>query len=266
MKWLSATAVFAAVLPSITVFSEPLSKELNSSYRGSGLSASDSSSKNFTQQTKDDSGTTYTITGDVSFTNFTNIPEAKSTRVVEPAPTPPPSPAPDTQSSANSSKQKSESKLSTSIGYESAFTQPQEQLYHSPDDQNVTSFASHVLDGDQGIFDIGKFTDEKPNSLGFSLSSASSPAVTTSTTDASTSTPAPKGGGAFYNDKTGPITFITHAGNPGSLSCTLIRMTGQGGAIYSKGPISFDGLENLTFQDDLSQQAGGALFTDSTLM
>lgn len=88
MKWLSATAVFAAVLPSITVFSEPLSKELNSSYRGSGLSASDSSSKNFTQQTKDDSGTTYTITGDVSFTNFTNIPEAKSTRVVEPAPTP----------------------------------------------------------------------------------------------------------------------------------------------------------------------------------
>ncbi|EPP36920.1 polymorphic outer membrane protein, partial [Chlamydia psittaci 84-8471/1] len=42
-------------------------------------------------------------------------------------------------------------------------------------------------------------------------------------------------------------------------------MTGQGGAIYSKGPISFDGLENLTFQDDLSQQAGGALFTDSTL-
>ncbi|EPJ28275.1 polymorphic outer membrane protein middle domain-containing protein [Chlamydia psittaci] len=265
MKWLSATAVFAAVLPSITVFSEPLSKELNSSYRGSGLSASDSSSKNFTQQTKDDSGTTYTITGDVSFTNFTNIPEAKSTRVVEPAPTPPPSPAPDTQSSANSSKQKSESKLSTSIGYESAFTQPQEQLYHSPDDQNVTSFASHVLDGDQGIFDIGKFTDEKPNSLGFSLSSASSPAVTTSTTDASTSTPVPKGGGAFYNDKTGPITFITHAGNPGSLSCTLIRMTGQGGAIYSKGPISFDGLENLTFQDDLSQQAGGALFTDSTL-
>ncbi|AFS25072.1 polymorphic outer membrane protein middle domain-containing protein [Chlamydia psittaci] len=255
MKWLSATAVFAAVLPSITVFGEPLSKELNSSYRGSGSSASDSLSKNFTQKTQDDIGTTYTITGDVSFTTFTNIPDPKPTRVVEPNPAP--------QSSTGSSKQKSESKRSTATGYESTFTQPQEKWYHSPDDLNVTSFASYVLDGDQGTFDIGKFADEKPNPLGFSLSSASSTAVSTSTTDASISTP--KGGGAFYNDKMGPVTFITHAGNPGSLSCSLITMTGQGGAIYSKGPISFDGLENLTFQDNLSQQSGGALFTDSTL-
>lgn len=261
MKWLSATAVFAAVLPSITVFGEPLSKELNSSYRGSGLSASDSASKNFTQQTQDDSGTTYTITGDVSFRNFTNIPDPKP-RTVEPDPAP--APAPDTQSNTVSSKPKSESKPSLSTGYENTVTQPQETLYHGPDDLHVTSFASHVVEGNQAISDIGKFADEKSHPLSFSLSS-SSHAVSTSTTDASTSTPAPKGGGAFYNDKAGPITFITHAGNPGSLSCTLIRMTGQGGAIYSKGPISFDGLENLTFRDDLSQQAGGALFTDSTL-
>ncbi|WP_375793590.1 autotransporter domain-containing protein [Chlamydia sp. 12-01] len=250
MKWLSATAVFAAVLPSITVFGEPLSKELNSSYRGSGSSISDSLSKNFTQQTQDGSGTTYIVSGNVVFTTFTNIPDPKPTPAVEPEPAP----------ASSDNKNSSSSSPKPTTGQTGNIAQPREKLYQSILKNLNSSSFTHFSKLHQENFDLSKFIPTQPHSLSFPLAAA--PIVTA---DKATATPTPKGGGAFYNDKGGPLSFITYAGNPGSISCSLIKMTGKGGAIYSTGPISFDGLENVTFKDNLSQESGGALFTDSTL-
>ncbi|BAE81574.1 polymorphic outer membrane protein B [Chlamydia felis Fe/C-56] len=251
MKWLSATAVFAAVLPSITVFCDPLSKELNSNYRGSGSSTADARLTNFTQQTQDASGITYLVSGDVSFSNFTNIPDPK--------PQPPstePETSPETKDSAAKS---SESSNPASITQNIAHLQT--QLYQSLfQSLGSSSFAPHFSDRDQGNLDLSNYLFSNIHSLSFPFTASAGSTTTTTTTPED-----PKGGGAFYNDKDGPLSFTTYAGNPGSLSCSLIKMKGKGGAIYSKGPISFDGLENLTFKDNLSQQSGGALFTDSTL-
>ncbi|WP_284442447.1 autotransporter domain-containing protein [Chlamydia gallinacea] len=200
MKWLSATAVFTALLPSITVFSDPISKELNSTYFG--ISGGSSGSK-FTQVTESDSGTIYSITGDVIFSRFSNLTTSTTTTVTAQTP-----------------------------------------LYHSIFNVLLPYVGSSLT----------------PNSLSLLPVISSS-----STTQTTTTTQTAKGGGAFYNDKSGPMIFITNTGNPGSLTCSQITMTGQGGAVYSTGPVTFEGLENLTFQNNLSQQAGGAIFTTSTV-
>ncbi|AAP04956.1 polymorphic outer membrane protein middle domain-containing protein [Chlamydia caviae] len=252
MKWLSATAVFAAVLPSITVFSEPVSKELNSSYRGSGFSLSDSQSNNFTQTTENYTGTTYIISGNVSFTTFTNIPIPKPMPPLQPS-------EPESSSGGSDGSDSSASTKQQQATAQISFLQPREKLYLSILQNLSSSSCAHFSRLHQGNIDLSNLTSARPYALSFPI------ATTTTTADSVTSTPTPKGGGAFYNDQGGPLSFITHAGNPGSISCSLIKMTGKGGAVYSKGPISFDGLENVTFKDNLSQEAGGALFTDSTL-
>lgn len=161
MKWLSATAIFAAAIPSITAFGEPNSVDLTKNYNGKGYS----SDSNFTQKNEESSGTTYSVLGNVTFSEFTNIPKT---------------------------------------------------------DANTTSSSG-----------------------------------TSSTSDI-------KGGGAFHNSQeNAPITFITNAGNPGSLTCTEIKMTGQGAAIYSLGPVLIDGLNSVAFNNNLSQQSGGAIFASS---
>lgn len=200
MKWLSATAVFTALLPSITVFSDPISKELNSTYFG--ISGGSSGSQ-FTQVTESESGTIYSITGDVIFSRFSNLTTSTTTTVTAQTP-----------------------------------------LYHSIFNVLLPYVGSSLT----------------PNSLSLLPVISSS-----STTQTTTTTQTAKGGGAFYNDKSGPMIFITNTGNPGSLTCSQITMTGQGGAVYSTGPVTFEGLENLTFQNNLSQQAGGAIFTTSTV-
>lgn len=161
MKWLSATAIFAAAIPSITAFGEPNSVDLTKNYNGKGYG----SDSNFTQKNEDSSGTTYSVLGNVTFSEFTNIPKT---------------------------------------------------------DANTTSSSG-----------------------------------TPSTSEI-------KGGGAFHNSQeNAPITFITNAGNPGSLTCTEIKMTGQGAAIYSLGPVLIDGLNSVAFNNNLSQQSGGAIFASS---
>ena len=161
MKWLSATAIFAAAIPSITAFGEPNSVDLTKNYNGKGYS----SDSNFTQKNEDSSGTTYSVLGNVTFSEFTNIPKT---------------------------------------------------------DANTTPSSG-----------------------------------TSSTSDI-------KSGGAFHNSQeNAPITFITNAGNPGSLTCTEIKMTGQGAAIYSLGPVLIDGLNSVAFNNNLSQQSGGAIFASS---
>ncbi|WP_080128702.1 polymorphic outer membrane protein middle domain-containing protein [Chlamydia suis] len=190
MKWMSATAVFAAVLPSVSGFCFPESKELNFSRTGT------SSSTTFTETVNED-GAEYIVSGNASFTNFTNIPVKTTT------------------SNTSTSTPASNSKPSA--------------------DTTQT----------------GKL-----------VSAASS---SSSTTENPTETPAPKGGGAFYNEYSGVLSFMTRSGTEGSLTLSNIKMTGDGGAIFSEGALLFTDLTGLTIQGNLSQQSGGGIFGGSKI-
>ena len=191
MKWMSATAVFAAVLPSVSGFCFPESKELNFSRTGTS-----SSSTTFTETIAED-GAEYIVSGNASFTNFTNIPVKTTT------------------SNTSTSTPASNSKPSA--------------------DTTQT----------------GKL-----------VSAASS---SSSTTENTPDTPAPKGGGAFYNEYSGVLSFMTRSGTEGSLTLSNIKMTGDGGAIFSKGDLLFTDLTGLTIKENLSQQSGGGIFGGSKI-
>lgn len=190
MKWMSATAVFAAVLPSVSGFCFPESKELNFSRTGT------SSSTTFTE-TIGEEGAEYIVSGNASFTNFTNIP-VKTTNSNTSTSTP----APNSKPSADTTQ-------------------------------------------------TGKL-----------VSAASS---SSSTTENTPDTPDPKGGGAFYNEHTGVLSFMTRSGTEGSLTLSNIKMTGDGGAIFSKGDLLFTDLTGLTIKENLSQQSGGGIFGGSKI-
>ncbi|WP_080140965.1 polymorphic outer membrane protein middle domain-containing protein [Chlamydia suis] len=190
MKWMSATAVFAAVLPSVSGFCFPESKELNFSRTGT------SSSTTFTETVNED-GAEYIVSGNASFTNFTNIP-VKTTTSNTSTSTPP------------SNSKPSADKAST-----------------------------------------GKLVSAASSSSG--------------TTENPTDTPAPKGGGAFYNEHTGVLSFMTRSGTEGSLTLSKIKMTGDGGAIFSQGDLLFTDLTGLTIKENLSQQSGGGIFGGSKI-
>lgn len=189
MKWMSATAVFAAVLPSVSGFCFPESKELNFSRTGT------SSSTTFTETVNED-GAEYIVSGNASFTNFTNIPVKTTTSNTSTS-----TPAPNSKTSSDTT-------------------------------QTV-----------------------KPVSA---ASSSSSTAENTPDTD-------PKGGGAFYNQFSGVLSFMTRSGTEGSLTLSNIKMTGDGGAILSQGDLLFTDLTGLTIQGNLSQQSGGGIFGGSKI-
>ena len=190
MKWMSATAVFAAVLPSVSGFCFPESKELNFSRTGT------SSSTTFTETVNED-GAEYIVSGNASFTNFTNIPVKTTT--------------------SNTS-----TSTTTPNSKPSADTAPTGKL---------VSAAS---------------------------SSSGNPENTPDT-------PAPKGGGAFYNEHTGVLSFMTRSGTEGSLTLSNIKMTGDGGAILSQGDLLFTDLTGLTIKGNLSQLSGGGIFGGSKI-
>ena len=189
MKWMSATAVFAAVLPSVSGFCFPESKELNFSRTGT------SSSTNFTETIGED-GAEYIVSGNASFTNFTNIP-VKTTN-------------------SNTS-----TSTTTPNSKPSADTAPAGKLVSA-------------------------------------ASSSSSTAENPTDTD-------PKGGGAFYNPHTGVLSFMTRSGTEGSLTLSNIKMTGDGGAIFSQGDLLFTDLTGLTIKGNLSQLSGGGIFGGSKI-
>lgn len=191
MKWMSATAVFAAVLPSVSGFCFPESKELNFSRTGTS-----SSSTTFTETIAED-GAEYIVSGNASFTNFTNIPVKTTT------------------SNTSTSTPASNSKPSA--------------------DTTQT----------------GKLVSAASSSSG--------------TPENPTETPAPKGGGAFYNEHTGVLSFMTRSGTEGSLTLSKIKMTGDGGAIFSQGDLLFTDLTGLTIKENLSQQSGGGIFGGSKI-
>lgn len=190
MKWMSATAVFAAVLPSVSGFCFPESKELNFSRTGT------SSSTTFTETIAED-GAEYIVSGNASFTNFTNIPVKTTTSNTS------------TSTPASNSKPSADT---TQTG-------------------KLVSAAS---------------------------SSSGNPENTTDT-------PAPKGGGAFYNEHSGVLSFMTRSGTEGSLTLSNIKMTGDGGAIFSDGDLLFTDLTGLTIKENLSQQSGGGIFGGSKI-
>lgn len=191
MKWMSATAVFAAVLPSVSGFCFPESKELNFSRTGTS-----SSSTTFTETIAEE-GAEYIVSGNASFTNFTNIPVKTTT--------------------SNTS-----TSTTTPNSKPSADTAPTGKL---------VSAAS---------------------------SSSGNPENTPDTPD-------PKGGGAFYNPHSGVLSFMTRSGTEGSLTLSNIKMTGDGGAIFSQGDLLFTDLTGLTIKENLSQQSGGGIFGGSKI-
>lgn len=190
MKWMSATAVFAAVLPSVSGFCFPESKELNFSRTGT------SSSTTFTETVNED-GAEYIVSGNASFTNFTNIPVKTTTSNTSTS-----TPTPNSKTSADTTQ-------------------------------------------------TGKL-----------VSAASS---SSSTAENTPDTPAPKGGGAFYNEHTGVLSFMTRSGTEGSLTLSNIKMTGDGGAIFSDGDLLFTDLTGLTIKENLSQLSGGGIFGGSKI-
>ncbi|ANH78335.1 autotransporter domain-containing protein [Candidatus Chlamydia sanziniae] len=266
MKWLSATAAFAAIIPALTAltaFADPKAVELNTNHVGSENSSSDEALTTFTQKTQDSTGTTYTVVGDVNFSTFTNIPPPVTNTT-----------PPDSSSKTSDSKENKASGSETSSsggtggdGASSSSTPTSRIMYFVP------RFPTFLMTQNNLVGTLFANTDpfyfvSAIRTLGL-VDSTPTPAPSTSSTPSPTlPTPPkpPKGGGAFYNDQTNaPITFVTNSGNPGSLTCNTISMTGQGAAIYSKGPVTCVGLKNLTFTNNLSQQAGGAIYTESTL-
>ncbi len=191
MKWMSATAVFAAVLPSVSGFCFPESKELNFSRTGTS-----SSSTTFTETIAEE-GAEYIVSGNASFTNFTNIPVKTTT------------------SNTSTSTPASNSKPSA--------------------DTTQTGKPVSAASSSSG-------TPENP-----------------------TETPDPKGGGAFYNQFSGVLSFMTRSGTEGSLTLSKIKMTGDGGAIFSQGDLLFTDLTELTIKENLSQQSGGGIFGGSKI-
>lgn len=276
MKFLSATAVFAAALPSVT---EASTSESPIKLTDLSLNGTDSSSQ-FTKIVPE-GGAEYEISGNVSFSSFSNISEdfkdpsldsgqeenvgntedasseSQDTETnTEETPQNPSSETPRDDSQASSSQDaesvSEESSSSTSSPSPSpSSSQPQNEAIA------LRSF----------LYSLQAETEE---TLPTSPDSSSSEKTTLSEpTEEGQQKPSVNntisGGGAFYNNHTGTLSFVNNSANPGSLTLSNIRVTGAGGAIYSKGPLSIKDLKQLVLKENLSKQAGGAILGESTV-
>ncbi|QYC89868.1 autotransporter domain-containing protein [Chlamydia suis] len=283
MKFLSATAVFAAALPSVTEASTSESPikitDLSSNRTGS-------SSSQFTEIIPE-GGAEYKISGNVSFSSFSNISED----IKEPSSDPeqeenvdnagdsssespktdteenPQNPSPETQgdNSPTSSPQEAESgpEESSSSTTTSSPSTPSEQPQN-----NAIALRSF-------LYSLQAETEETGQTSQDSVSSGDSTHPETTEEDQPGSAEEDQqepsvnnttsGGGAFYNNYAGPLSFVNNPENPGSLTLSKIRVTGEGGAIYSKGPLSIKDLKQLVLAENLSKKAGGAILGESTV-
>ncbi|WP_080140867.1 polymorphic outer membrane protein middle domain-containing protein [Chlamydia suis] len=275
MKFLSATAVFAAALPSVTEASSSESPktitDLNSNRTGS--------SSQFTEIIPD-GGAEYKISGDVSFSSFSNIPE-------------------DIKDKEPSSDSEHEENVENDEGSpsDSQNTETNAEENHSSETQGDTSPASSSQEADSAPEGSSSSTttsspstsSELPQNSAIALRSflyslqAETEEPVPASQDGSSSgeptSPEPteegqekpevnnttSGGGAFYNNHTGTLSLVNNPANPGSLTLSKIRVTGEGGAIYSKGPLSIKDLKQLVLADNLSKKAGGAILGESTV-
>ncbi|WP_080129432.1 polymorphic outer membrane protein middle domain-containing protein [Chlamydia suis] len=271
MKFLSATAVFAAALPSVTEASSSESPktitDLNSNRTGS--------SSQFTEIIPD-GGAEYKISGDVSFSSFSNIPE----EIKDP-------------SSAPEGEENDETAEDSSPDSQNTVTE-ENPSSETPEDDSQTSSSQNAESGTEGSSSSTPTTssstssDQPQNnaialrSFQYSLQAETEEPAPTPQEDVSSGEPTPpesveegqqepsvhntdSGGGAFCNNHTGTLSFVNNPANPGSLTLSNIRVTGAGGAIYSKGPLSIKDLKQLVLKENLSKQAGGAILGESTV-
>nr|WP_080128703.1 polymorphic outer membrane protein middle domain-containing protein [Chlamydia suis] len=276
MKFLSATAVFAAALPSVTEASASESPtesqikhiDLNSNRTGSP-------SSQFTEIIPE-TGAEYKISGDVSFSSFSNIPE----EIKDP-------------SSAPEGEENDETAEDSSPDSQNTVTE-ENPSSETPEDDSQTSSSQNAESGTEGSSSSTPTTssstssDQPQNnaialrSFQYSLQAETEEPAPTPQEDVSSGEPTPpesveegqqepsvhntdSGGGAFCNNHTGTLSFVNNPANPGSLTLSNIRVTGAGGAIYSKGPLSIKDLKQLVLKENLSKQAGGAILGESTV-
>ncbi|WP_087878114.1 polymorphic outer membrane protein middle domain-containing protein [Chlamydia suis] len=284
MKFLSATAVFAAALPSVT---EASTSESLIKLTDLSLNGTDSSSQ-FTKIVPE-GGAEYEISGNVSFSSFSNISEdfkdpsldsgqeenvgntedasseSQDTETnTEETPQNPSSETPRDDSQASSSQDaesvSEESSSSTSSPSPSpSSSQPQNEaialrsfLYSLQAETEETVLASQDGGSNEETAPSDSTEEGQPESP---EERQQKPEVKNTTS----------GGGAFYNDHDGKLSFVNNSANPGSLTLSKIRVTGAGGAIYSKGPLSIKDLKQLVLKENLSKQAGGAILGESTV-
>ncbi|MCI5642460.1 MAG: hypothetical protein MR276_05045, partial [Chlamydia suis] len=268
---LSATAVFAAALPSVT---EASSSE--SQIKLTDSSRTGSSSSQFTEIIPA-GGAEYEISGNVSFSSFSNISED----IKEPSSDPEQEENDDTDEGSSSDSQNTEENSQTSSpetpGDNSQTSSPQEAERGPEESSSSTTTSSPSTPSEQTQNNAIAL-----RSFLYSLQAETEETVQTPQEGVSSEEPTPpesteedqqepnvqnttSGGGAFYNNHTGPLSFVNNPENPGSLTLSKIRVTGEGGAIYSKGPLSIKDLKQLVLEENLSKQAGGAILGESTV-
>nr|WP_080126035.1 polymorphic outer membrane protein middle domain-containing protein [Chlamydia suis] len=283
MKFLSATAVFAAALPSVTEASTSESpkeiKDLSSDRTGS--------SSQFTEIIPD-GGAEYQISGNVSFSSFSNIPEeikAPSSDSAQEENNVDNAEDASSESRNTDTEENSQPSSSETQGDNSRASAPQEASSGPEDGSSSTTNSSPSTPSGQPqneaialrsfLYSLQAETEATGQT---SPDSVSSEATTSSETteegqqgsaEEDQQEPEVKntssGGGAFYNNHTGTLSLVNDPENPGSLTLSKIRVTGEGGAIYSKGPLSIKDLKQLVLTENLSKKAGGAILGESTV-
>ncbi|QYC88972.1 hypothetical protein [Chlamydia suis] len=273
MKFLSATAVFAAALPSVTEASTSESPikitDLSSNRTGS-------SSSQFTEIIPE-GGAEYKISGNVSFSSFSNISED----IKEPSSDPEQEENDDTDEGSSSDSQNTEENSQTSSpetqGDNSQTSSPQEAERGPEESSSSTTSSSPSTPSGQPqnnaialrsfLYSLQAETEETGQTPqeGVSSEEPTHPESTEEDQQEPNVQNTTSGGGAFYNNHTGPLSFVNNPENPGSLTLSKIRVTGEGGAIYSKGPLSIKDLKQLVLEENLSKKAGGAILGESTV-
>nr|WP_080123820.1 polymorphic outer membrane protein middle domain-containing protein [Chlamydia suis] len=288
MKFLSATAVFAAALPSVTEANSSESPT-ESQIKHIDLSSdrTGSSSSQFTEIIPD-GGAEYQISGNVSFSSFSNIPEeikdpssdsGQEENNVDNAEDA------SSESRNTDTEENSQPSSSETQGDNSRASAPQEASSGPEDGSSSTTNSSPSTPSGQPqneaialrsfLYSLQAETEATGQT---SPDSVSSEATTSSETteegqqgsaEEDQQEPEVKntssGGGAFYNNHTGTLSLVNDPENPGSLTLSKIRVTGEGGAIYSKGPLSIKDLKQLVLTENLSKKAGGAILGESTV-
>ena len=289
MKFLSATAVFAAALPSVTEASASESPT-ESQIKHIDLSSdrTGSSSSQFTEIIPD-GGAEYKISGNVSFSSFSNIPE----EIKEPSSGSEPEENVGNDEGSPSDSQNTETNTEET---------PQSPSPEAPRDNSQTSSLPEAESApEDGSSSTPTPSPSTPSgqtqnsaialrSFLYSLQAeteATGPTSQEGGSNEATTSPdsteegqpespeegqqkpdvhnTSSGGGAFYNNHAGPLSLVNNPANPGSLTLSNIRVTGAGGAIYSKGPLSIKDLKQLVLKENLSKQAGGAILGESTV-
>ncbi len=280
MKFLSATAVFAAALPSVTEASTSESpktiKDLSSDRTGS--------SSQFTEIIPE-GGAEYKISGNVSFSSFSNISEeikdpssdseqedseqeentnhtedsSESQNTETNTEKTPQSPSPEAPRD-NSQQPSSQDAESAPEGSSSSTTSSSQSTSSSQTQNSAIALRSPRYSLQAETEETGPTSQDSVSSRETTPSESTEEDQQEPSVHNTTS-----GGGAFYNNHDGTLSFVNNPANPGSLTLSEIRVTGEGGAIYSKGPLSIKDLKQLVLEDNLSKKAGGAILGESTV-